>query len=420
MAISRREFLKLSLASTSLLAYGGISQLSFADNSTNKQLLVVVFLRGGCDALNLVAPVNDKNYIEARSSDLRILDSGDRAGLILPNNLSRDLDFRLHHEAKPLQDLYNAGKLSIVHATGLTNGTRSHFEAQDLIERGVASLEQVSHVSTGWLARYIQTQSIQGPIPTISATSGVSASLSGESRALAIPDLSNGGLQIPGGVQASSLLHQLYSQDNTTIHLAGQTALDSFAIVDSKLPKQPDGKYAPYQAENNASYDGGGELSRGLQTVARIMKMDIGLSVACIDHGGWDTHEGQPGRFNNQTGQLARNLAAFYQDIARYENNLTVVVMSEFGRRLRSNRSQGTDHGHGGMMMVLGGKVRGGKLLGQWPGLETEQLDRGVDLSVTTDYRSVMSEVLNLNNSNLRAVFPEFELSKANLGIRLS
>ena len=111
MKITRRDFLKASLATSSLIAYGGLSQLAFADSSSNKQLLVVVFLRGGCDALNLIAPVNDKNYIEARTSDLRILDSGDRAGLILPNNLSKELDFRLHHEAKPLQDLYNAGKL---------------------------------------------------------------------------------------------------------------------------------------------------------------------------------------------------------------------------------------------------------------------------------------------------------------------
>ena len=350
---------------------------------------------------------------------MRILDSGDRAGLILPNNLSKELDFRLHHEAKPLQDLYNAGKLSIIHATGLTNGTRSHFEAQDLIERGVASLTQ-SHVSTGWLARYIKTQGMRGLITSTSATSAVSSSLSGESRALAIPDLTNGGLQVPGGIQASNLLRQLYSQDSTATHLAGQSALDSFAILDSKIPKQPDGKYAPYRADNNASYDSGGELSRGLQTIARLMKMDIGLSVACVDHGGWDTHESQPGRFNNQAGQLAHNLGAFYQDVARYQANLTVVVMSEFGRRLRSNRSQGTDHGHGGMMMVLGNTVRGGQLLGQWPGLETEQLDRGVDLSVTTDYRSVISELLSLNSSNLSTVFPEFELPKKAIGIRLT
>ena len=261
---------------------------------------------------------------------------------------------------------------------------------------------------------------MRGLITSTSATSAVSSSLSGESRALAIPDLTNGGLQVPGGIQASNLLRQLYSQDSTATHLAGQSALDSFAILDSKIPKQPDGKYAPYRADNNASYDSGGELSRGLQTIARLMKMDIGLSVACVDHGGWDTHESQPGRFNNQVGQLAHNLGAFYQDVARYQANLTVVVMSEFGRRLRSNRSQGTDHGHGGMMMVLGNTVRGGQLLGQWPGLETEQLDRGVDLSVTTDYRSVISELLSLNSSNLSTVFPEFELPKKAIGIRLT
>lgn len=405
MQINRREFLKLSLAAGSFLPLVGLSQFAFAREQSSRGTLVVIFLRGGCDALNLVAPVNDKNYIEARVSDLRILDSGDRVGLMLANGLVHGLDFRLHHEASPLVELYQSGKLAIVHATGLTNGTRSHFEAQDLMERGVSTLDQVGHVSNGWLARYIELQNLHGQVSALSASSGLAASLMGDPHAVAIPDL-QGGFQVPGGMQSFDILRKMYAQGSTPVNLAGKSALDNINAVDSRLPRQPDGKAIAYQPDNGAIYDGGNELSKGLQTVARLMKMDVGLSVACVDHGGWDTHEGQPGRFNNQVGQLARNISAFYHDVAHFESNLTVVVMSEFGRRVRSNRSQGTDHGHGGMMLVIGGKVRGGKMYGQWPGLETEQLDRGVDLAVTTDYRSVLAESLNLDSSKTSQVFP--------------
>ncbi len=407
MQISRREFLKLSLAAGSFIPFSGLSQFAFANEQNNQGMLVVIFLRGGCDALNLVAPVNDKNYIEARVSDLRILDSGDHVGLKLENGLGHALDFRMHHEASPLQELYQSGKLAIVHATGLTNGTRSHFEAQDLMERGISTLDQVGYVSNGWLTRYIQLQNLQGQISALSASSGVAASLLGDARAVAIPDL-QGGFQVPGGMQSFEILRKMYSQGSTQVNLAGKSTLNSINIVDRKLLRQSDGKYAAYQPDNGAIYDGGNELSKGLQTIVRLIKMDVGLNVACVDHGGWDTHEGQPGRFNNQVGQLARNISAFYHDAARFESDLTIVVMSEFGRRLRSNRSQGTDHGHGGMMLVMGGKVHGGKMYGQWPGLETEQLDRGVDLAVTTDYRSVLAESLNLDSSKTSKVFPGF------------
>ncbi len=416
MQIDRRGFLKLSLSSTVALGMGGMSRYVFGQQGGNQETLVVVFLRGGCDALNFVAPVNDKNYIEARSSDLRIMDSGDHPGLPLQNGLSRELDFRIHNGAGPFVDLYKSGKLSIVHATGLTNGTRSHFESQDLIERGVASLDQVSHVNNGWLARYASFQGFGGAVPVVSASNGIDASLLGENRAVAVPDL-QGGYQIPGGAESLKVLTRFYSVNGNPVSLAGISALNNISLIDSRLPRLPDGKYAAYVPDHGAVYDGGGDLARGLQSIARLIKMDVGLNVACVDHGGWDTHEGQPGRFNNQVGQLVRNIAAFYNDMSNYENKLTVVIMSEFGRRLRSNKSQGTDHGHGGMMFLLGGRIRGGQMYGQWPGLETEQLDRGVDLAVTTDYRTVLSEFLNLQHADAGQIFPDFDFS-SKLGFR--
>ncbi len=152
-------------------------------------------------------------------------------------------------------------------------------------------------------------------------------------------------------------------------------------------------KVLPYVPERNAAYETT-ETGRALQTVAELLKMDIGLSVACVDIGGWDHHEQMGGRFATLAGQFARGLAAFWNDTARYHDRLTVVVMTEFGRRLRTNKSNGTDHGHGGVMMALGGKVNGGGIYGRWPGLASGRLDNGVDLAVSTDYRAVLAEIL--------------------------
>jgi uncharacterized protein (DUF1501 family) len=139
--------------------------------------------------------------------------------------------------------------------------------------------------------------------------------------------------------------------------------------------------------------------------------MDVGLRVACADMGGWDTHDNQPARFNTLAGQLGRNIMAFWNDLSAYHGRLTLVTVSDFGRRLRSNKSNGTDHGHAGAMLVLGGKVNGGRMHGRWPGLSTLELDRGVDLAVTTDYRAVLSAVVAPHIGQVQAagLFPGYQ-----------
>jgi uncharacterized protein (DUF1501 family) len=137
--------------------------------------------------------------------------------------------------------------------------------------------------------------------------------------------------------------------------------------------------------------------------------MEIGLETATVDIGGWDTHEYQSGRFKGQVTKLASGLAAFWNDLAAYHDRMIVVTISEFGRRLRSNRSAGTDHGRAGVMAVLGGKVRGGKIYGAWPGLAPEALDEGVDLKVATDYRQVLSELIDARAGHrVEGVFPGY------------
>jgi uncharacterized protein (DUF1501 family) len=189
---------------------------------------------------------------------------------------------------------------------------------------------------------------------------------------------------------------------------AGAGALRAFDVVQSKLPRGADGNVLPYKPDNDLSY-GDGDLARSLQTVAQLVKMDLGLRVATVDFGGWDTHDAQGYHFPILLKQLSTALHAFYNDLGAYHGRLNVVVMSEFGRRLKSNQSAGTDHGHGNAMMVLGAGIRGGMLHGTWPGLATEQLDSRADLAVTTDYRVVLSEILSkrFGLSDATAVFPE-------------
>lgn len=409
MTISRRTVMRgglaagLGLAGCGLTGLPAVRSLAFATESssagTPAGTLVVVFLRGGADMLALVAPADDPDYRAARTPELRVAAEGQRAGIRLDQTLAPALDFRLHPDAVPLAELYAARRLAIVHAVGLTDGTRSHFVAQDLMERGIAREEDLARTGSGWVARWLSEGGLGdgghdsvGRVPAIGTAAAPVAALAGMGGALAVPDL-RGGLAPPGGPQAAAVLAALSRGGDGAYERAARAALDGLSTVDGRLLRQADGKVAVYEAEGGAVYEET-EAGRALQTVARVLKMDIGLRVACVDVGGWDTHESQQGRFATAVGQLSRAIAAFHADTQRYERDLTVVVMSEFGRRLRGNRSQGTDHGHGSAMLVLGGRVAGGRMLGRWPGLASHQLDRGVDLAVTTDYRTVLSELI--------------------------
>ena len=389
--MKRREFLKAASAAGCLTPFTSLSSLAYGTPLPGKPILITVFLRGGADGLHLVAPTADPDYIAARPPELRVAESGERAGLLLDRSLDAAAGFRLHSEASPLAELYQSRRLAIVHAVGLTDGTRSHFVAQDLMERGVSDEKRIGTVDSGWLARSLADSKVL--VPGYSATSAPAYALHGLHASLSIPDIS-AGLSVPWGAPTASLLQALSMSGTTSVHRASRAALDVLESVDRQIPRDGGGKVLPYKPDGQASYDGSGDLARTLASVARLAKMDVGLAAACVDHGGWDTHEGQPGRFANQVRQLSLGLAAFHEDMAASGRKAVTVVMTEFGRRLRSNKSGGTDHGHGGCWLVLGDVVRGGTMYGKWPSLATTKLDQGVDLAVTTDYRSVLTEVL--------------------------
>ena len=424
------------LVNLSFAAPGQASGLTASGDTASDRTMVVIFLRGGMDALHFLAPANDKNYIAARPADLRSVDAGKDAGLPIESAVA-GLDFRLHPEAHLLRDLYVGKELAFIHACGLTDGTRSHFEAMDLMERGVpgsgsptpgmgmgmgmgmspgAGLKPSGqsaprqNLSTGWLTRYAEQLKDTGLLSVASGNSALPNSLLGFGPAMPIDDANE--FRFRGSGEQLAALRKLYA-GNDPLRASGIRALDAFDAVQSKIPRLEDGSASDYVPENGSDY-GDSEIGRSLRSVAQLVKMDLGLRVATVDFGGWDTHIGQDYYFSILVRELSQAMHAFYNDLSAYRSKLNVVVQTEFGRRLKSNQSNGTDHGHGGVMMVLGGGVRGGQILGQWPGLATEQLDSRADLAVTTDFRSVFAEVLTsrfgLNDAS--TLFPNLAPSK--------
>lgn len=412
--MKRRQFFQTCSGSLASIAGSRITNLAYATDvaSAPDNLLVVLFLRGGCDGLNLVAPVNDKSYIAARPEHLRLTDKGKHEGLTLKNSYA-GVDMRLHPKAAALRELYDQGDLALIHGCGLTNGTRSHFEAQDMMERGVADQKNLN-MGSGWLTRTIEALQPAGLLPVVAIGGELPDSLLHSKLAVSMHQARQFGY---GREEQVDLLKRLYS-GNESIHRVGKLTLDTITTLQSKLPRDSNGNTIDYQPEANISYENTGDLGENLQALAQLAKMDTGLRVATVDYGGWDTHQYQEEEFSDLTEELSRALMAFYNDMSRFHKKMTIVVHSEFGRRLKSNQSDGTDHGHGGVNMVIGGGIKGGKLYGEWKGLANEHLDQGADLAVTTDYRTVLNEVLTkrVGLADTKSIFPGFEMKKA-LGV---
>jgi uncharacterized protein (DUF1501 family) len=393
-SITRRNFLQGCSSAIAALAGARLTNLSFTQQDSSNDTLVVVFLRGGWDALNVIPPIDgdDRGFYENARPDIKISD-------LLPLNDQ----FGMHPALAPLHELYQQGRMGIVHAVGLNYDTRSHFDAMEYIELGTPGSKSST---SGWITRHLQSGGVSSILPALS-TSGAPSSLLNFTPTVSLNDPSEFS-QWDNGLVASQqkALRQMYRGDSL-LHRAGRRTLDSLGIVGPLVEQE-------YQPSNGASYNDD-ELSVQLQTVARMIKLETGLRVATVDYGGWDTHEyetdGNGGYIAELLANLASGLSNFYLDLdSGYTDRLSVVVISEFGRRLVQNEAYGTDHGHGSVMFALGGGVNGGQVYGAWPGLHNDQLYDHADLAITTDYRQVLSEMLTkrLGNTNISSVFPGF------------
>lgn len=407
----RRHFLGASAAA---LAFAPSVRALAAPGAPTESgtVLVTVFLRGGMDSLNVLAPVDDPDYAAYRPPELRLLADGDRPALRIDGG-APGLDFRLHPEMAALRELYQDKRVAFIHASGLDNGTRSHFGAQELIERGIANPDDTSRVTGGWMTRWLAASG-GGQQPAFAAIAGAPDELANHANTICAADL-RGGMNLAGGKQAVAVLHNL-SAGTSAIERATARMLGGIALIDGPL-RQPDGRVQPYQPTGDAAY-GDSEIGRGLEAVARVIRMEVGIRAFAVDMGGWDTHENQPSRLANLAGQLSRALGAFHADLQDRMDKVVLVVMSEFGRRLRSNKSNGTDHGHAGLTIVSAPHIAGGHMHGAWPGLSSDRLDNAVDLALTTDIRSILAELMAGplgTPSVVSNVFPRFVPKKIGL-----
>jgi uncharacterized protein (DUF1501 family) len=376
-------------------------------------VLVIIFLRGGADGLTLVSPSSDANYIAARHQGLRVARKGDEAGIPLAEPIA-DVDFRLHPRLAALAPLYKDKQLAIVHAAGLTHATRSHFEAEDYMERGTPG---VKSTRTGWLARYLAATRPGGALPALAVGDSAPDSLLGSHEATVAGELNDVRLAAGHGARPAFLKrigeglgqHVLFKQPIARL-------MSAAAAIEARAALDDDGNLIPYKPSSKADYPENGLAAR-LRTVAQSIKLGLGMRVATVDFGGWDTHVDQAGQIGGLMEEFSSALAAFWRDLGPAAEHVTVIGMSEFGRRLKSNESGGTDHGHGNAMFVLGTDVLGGRMHGRWPGLENEALDVGADLAITTDYRDVLGEVLGqrMGVADAAAIFPDHAMTRPGL-----
>ncbi len=414
--LSRRQFLGRGAGlAAAAVAPAWLPRVVFAESeSSSRDVIVSLFLRGGGDGLTLVPPFGDSAYYGLRPS-LAVpppdSSSPDRA-------LDLDGFFGLPRAMEPLKRVYDSGDLLVVQACGLDAGTRSHFEAMHFMEVGRG--DPPASLFSGWLGRHLATTapSTSGAVlRAVGIGAGLQRSLAGAPKALPIPELGGFGLAGPGGTRSErqAILEEMYAAFRNPLKTS---ASDTFRAIDL-LKRVGFGGYLP---SGGAVYPDS-DYGNALRSTAALIKAEVGVEAVAIDLGGWDTHDVQgpfDGFMAGLMDEFASGLAAFHTDLfSQGVRNVVVVAMSEFGRTARENGSAGSDHGTGGSMFVLGGHIRGGQVLADWPGLAPEQLFEGQDLRITTDYRDVLSEILikRANNGNIGQVFNEPGYSRRDYGI---
>ena len=410
MSITRRVFMKggaLAAVGTaalpSFLTRAVFGQNTLATTAAGRKRLVVVFQRGAADGLNIVVPHGEANYYRMRPS-LAIPRSGEN-GVI-------DLDgfFGLHPAMSAFKPLWDAKHLAIVHAAGSPDTTRSHFDAQDYMESGTPGYKGTED---GWLNRCLVDDKKASPFRAVSLGPTLPRILLGHEPAVAVNNIAQFGVggNNPNAAPIANTFEAMYEQSvDAVLHGTGEETFDAVRMLKSADP-------AKYQPAPGANYPRG-RFGDALRQTAQLLKANLGVEVAFTDIGGWDHHVNETPQLNNVLRDFSQSLAAFWTDLGDLGQDTVVITMSEFGRTARENGNRGTDHGHANAMFLIGGPVKGGKVYGEWPGLENEQLYEARDLALTTDFRRVIGEGVSrhIGNHDLAAVFPNFADAKRFVG----
>jgi len=404
--MNRRYFLK----QTGLAAVGlGISPLFLSRSvqalvassldSNRKKIFVLIIQRGAMDGLSLVVPTSDAYYSQNRPS-IGLQPRGDAPLLKLDGN------FGFHPSMQSLMPLWENRNLALVHQVGSPDTTRSHFDAQDFLEAGTPGDK---NTSDGFLNRaLIAAGGDKLPLRAIALQPSMPRVLQGTYPAISMNSLRD--FDIRGGNSNQKEVkgfESMYQEATDTVFRGvGREVFDSLKSVNGM---QKDG------ADRNGLYPKSG-ISNRLREIADLIKADLGMQIAVTDMGGWDTHVNQgngKGQLSDRFKELSEALAAFAKDLGPRFQDVVVATVTEFGRTVKENGTRGTDHGHGSVMMVMGGSVNGGKVHGEWKELKAENLYEGRDLPVTTDHRDIFSEILfkhlGLKQApQLAAVFPKY------------
>jgi uncharacterized protein (DUF1501 family) len=379
-----------------------------ATESKKNKTLVAIFLRGAADGLNIVVPFGEKRYRELRPTLAIAPPSGQNSGNGPFGTIDLNGTFALNGSLQPLKALWDKQQLAIVEATGSPDPTRSHFDAQDYMESGMPGKSG----QDGWLNRALpDAEAGASPLRAVALGNHVPRTLLGEHEVIAIGNAREFTIENP---DTASILQNMYSlSPDVPLRRLGKDAFEAMKMIQSLNQARPnqEGRPEPQRLQ-------GGELGRSLEQLGRLIKADAGVEAAFAEIDGWDHHGNENAQLFNLLRQFSNAITAFCEDMGDRMEDIVIVTMSEFGRTVEENGNAGTDHGHGSLMIVIGGSVQGGRICGKWPGLEKEQLYEGRDLAVTTDFRSVLSELVrgHLGQNDLSAVFPGF-LPGAPLGL---
>jgi uncharacterized protein (DUF1501 family) len=399
-AVSRRKFLggtAAAIAASSLPAF--LPKVAFAQGTSTKDVLIFIQLIGGVDALTVCVPHGDPIYYSSRPT-LAIPQPGSGSQFA-----AIDLDgyFGLPQCLNPLKPIFDNGHLGIIHAAGRDNWTRSHFDAQFMMQS-----DSINLTDGGWIARHLASSSqtyadaeFRGfaftdttPVTMVKGQQVVSTSR---------PESIAFGAGYADDAEIAATISRMYSRVKDE---SRGVVRDSKRTIDALSPLN----LGSYSSAASLPYPDT-LIGNALRSSAGMIKGGIGVEVLQIDWPGWDTHAGQGsvgGLLHNMLRTLADGLAAFYADMeASGRTDWTIVLLSEFGRQVEENGSQGTEHGSGGTLLTLGPNVQSG-IHTTWPGLEIENRRDGVDIMPTTDYRDVLGELLRnrLHNGNVSYVLP--------------